>query len=173
MFNSTDPRGNPVDPIVNSLVNFGWEYMYHCHILSHEEMDMMRPNIVAMPPIAPNGLLHTINGNSLTLVWQDNSITETGFDIQATTDGITWVSVGISPSPLDQPNIHGARSFTDTNFNGTRVAYKVVAMNTIGYQHTSAINLVNDFPSITVESMSAPYYINGPMFHQFLPGIFH
>ena len=23
--------------------NFGWEYVFHCHILSHEEMDMMRP----------------------------------------------------------------------------------------------------------------------------------
>ena len=24
-------------------INFGWEYVWHCHILSHEEMDMMRP----------------------------------------------------------------------------------------------------------------------------------
>lgn len=170
MFNPTDPRGNPVDPIVNSLVNFGWEYMYHCHILSHEEMDMMRPNIVAMPPIAPNGLLHTINGNSLTLVWQDNSITETGFDIQATSDGITWVSVGSSPSPLDQPNTHGARSFTDTNFNGTKVAYRVVAMNTIGYLDTTSQN--QNFPSLTVQSMSEPYYLNIQMFYQFIPGVF-
>ena len=37
-------------PIVNQLVNFGWEYVYHCHILSHEEMDMMRPVSVAVPP---------------------------------------------------------------------------------------------------------------------------
>jgi len=170
MFNPTDPRGNPVDPIVNSLVNFGWEYMYHCHILSHEEMDMMRPNIVAMPPIAPNGLLHTINGNSLTLVWQDNSITETGFDIQATSDGITWVSVGSSPSPLDQSNTHGARSFTDTNFNGTKVAYRVVAMNTIGYMDTTSQN--QNFPSLTVQSMSEPYYLNIQMFYQFIPGVY-
>jgi hypothetical protein len=26
---------------VNHYVNFGAEYVYHCHILSHEEMDMM------------------------------------------------------------------------------------------------------------------------------------
>ena len=36
-------HGNPTNPITNQLVNFGWEYVWHCHILSHEEMDMMRP----------------------------------------------------------------------------------------------------------------------------------
>ena len=34
--------GEPVD-IVNHYVNFGAEYVYHCHILCHEEDDMMRP----------------------------------------------------------------------------------------------------------------------------------
>ena len=29
--------------VTNQLFNFGWEYVWHCHILSHEEMDMMRP----------------------------------------------------------------------------------------------------------------------------------
>ena len=28
-----------------SYVNFGWEYVWHCHILSHEEMDMMRSQV--------------------------------------------------------------------------------------------------------------------------------
>ena len=47
-FNSVDPAGNPTAPITNEYVNFGWEYVWHCHILSHEEMDMMRPMAVAM-----------------------------------------------------------------------------------------------------------------------------
>jgi FtsP/CotA-like multicopper oxidase with cupredoxin domain len=55
MFNNVDANGNPTAPIVNTLVNFGWQYVYHCHILSHEEMDMMRPVSVAIPPIAPDG----------------------------------------------------------------------------------------------------------------------
>lgn len=176
MFNPIDPNGIPTVPIVNQLVNFGWEYMYHCHILSHEEMDMMRPNLVAMPPIAPDGLLHTINGSGLMLAWQDNSITETEFDIQATSDGINWVSVGTSPSPLDQPNTHGARSFTDASYNGTQIAYRVVAKNTIGYLATTQQNLnfpyTTDFPSLTVESMSAPYYLSALPFYQFIPGVF-
>ena len=35
--------------------NFGWEYMWHCHLLGHEENDMMRPivfNLVSGSPTA-------------------------------------------------------------------------------------------------------------------------
>ncbi len=32
-----------VPPVTNRMENFGHEYVWHCHILSHEEMDMMRP----------------------------------------------------------------------------------------------------------------------------------
>ncbi len=35
-------------PQVNELRNFGHEYVWHCHILSHEENDMMRPVILNM-----------------------------------------------------------------------------------------------------------------------------
>ncbi len=63
-FNNTDTNGAPMTTaIVNDVVNFGWEYVVHCHILSHEEMDMMRPVTVHVPwdaPPAPTGLtLHT------------------------------------------------------------------------------------------------------------------
>ena len=37
-------------------VNFGWEYVWHCHILGHEENDMMRPIIFQVPPAAPSNL---------------------------------------------------------------------------------------------------------------------
>ena len=48
-----NPDGEPVD-IVNHFVNFGWEYVYHCHILSHEEMDMMHAQVVGVAPAAPD-----------------------------------------------------------------------------------------------------------------------
>jgi hypothetical protein len=32
--------------MTNKLVNFGFEYVWHCHILSHEENDMMRPVVL-------------------------------------------------------------------------------------------------------------------------------
>jgi hypothetical protein len=46
-FSQIDPTdgGNLVPPTINRIVNFGHEYTWHCHILSHEENDMMRPVI--------------------------------------------------------------------------------------------------------------------------------
>jgi FtsP/CotA-like multicopper oxidase with cupredoxin domain len=41
-FSPFDPLNKPVTT-VNTLYNFGWEYVWHCHLLGHEENDMMRP----------------------------------------------------------------------------------------------------------------------------------
>ena len=41
----TTDGGDLVPPQINRIVNFGHEYVWHCHILSHEENDMMRPII--------------------------------------------------------------------------------------------------------------------------------
>jgi FtsP/CotA-like multicopper oxidase with cupredoxin domain len=157
MFNPTDINGNPTNPIANQLVNFGWEYMLHCHILSHEEMDMMRPVAVSMPPIAPDGLAWSVSGNGnktvLTLTWNDNSITETSFVVQRTGDGVNWTNIGTVLSPLDQANTHGTRTYNDTTFrwNKTLYSYRVVALNTIG--------LGGDYPSLTTQSTTAPMTI--------------
>ncbi|MFT3891907.1 MAG: fibronectin type III domain-containing protein [Anaerolineales bacterium] len=153
MFNNVDPQGNPTNPITNQLVNFGWEYVYHCHILSHEEMDMMRPVSLALPPNRPDGLAYTVSGSGntrqLTLTWNDNSITETAFVVQKSTDaGTTWANLATLQSPLDQPNTHGTRSFTDNALNiNLSNQYRVVAQNKVGYGA--------EFPSMTVQSVSA------------------
>ena len=47
-----DPAGNALAGITNHYVNFGWEYVWHCHILSHEEMDFMHALVFAVPPKA-------------------------------------------------------------------------------------------------------------------------
>ncbi|MFF2951636.1 multicopper oxidase domain-containing protein [Kitasatospora sp. NPDC057965] len=153
-FNSTDPQGNPTDPIGNRLVNFGWEYVIHCHILSHEEMDMMRPQVLALPPRRATGLSSTVVGSGasarIRLEWQDDSINETAFVVQRTSDGgTTWNDVGTVESPLDQPNTHGTRAFVDpTASMTTPYLYRVVALNTVGYGGA--------FPSMTVKSVSDP-----------------
>ncbi len=46
-------------PTTNEIVNFGHEYLWHCHILSHEEQDMMRTIIYNT-----NSVLYTDNGTS-------------------------------------------------------------------------------------------------------------
>jgi FtsP/CotA-like multicopper oxidase with cupredoxin domain len=154
MFNNMDVNGNPTSQIVNQLVNFGWEYVWHCHILSHEEMDMMRPVSVAVPPLAPDGLTWTVTrigpNNVLTMTWNDNSINETSFVLQKSTDGgTTWVDVGTSLSPLDVDNTHGIRSLADATFDwgATPLHYRVAAFNTIGYG--------GEYMSLTAKSYSA------------------
>jgi hypothetical protein len=85
-----DPNGNPVDQILNHTVNFGWEYVWHCHILSHEEMDFMHSLVFAVPPLAPTNLSGAWNGNAnnprILLNWIDNSSQEAGFTVQRALD---------------------------------------------------------------------------------------
>jgi FtsP/CotA-like multicopper oxidase with cupredoxin domain len=44
-FMDVDPSGNPVT-VQNVMTDFGWEYAWHCHLLGHEENDMMRPIVM-------------------------------------------------------------------------------------------------------------------------------
>ncbi len=54
-----DPvTGNPIT-VTNSLVNFGWEYVWHCHLLGHEENDMMRAIVFNVSPAVPSALTAT------------------------------------------------------------------------------------------------------------------
>lgn len=158
MFNNVDVQGNPTAAVTNRLVNFGWEYVYHCHILSHEEMDMMRPVSLALPPSAPGAptLTRTGQGNRARIVvtWPDASITETDFQVQRSTDGTTWAAVGTVAQPLTG-NTHGTRTFTDPTSSASAAAlYRVVARNTVGYGGA--------FPSRTVQSVSAAVGVNAP-----------
>lgn len=50
------PPGVPaVAQTTNVVNNFGWEYVWHCHLLGHEENDMMRP-IVFIPEMPTGGM---------------------------------------------------------------------------------------------------------------------
>jgi FtsP/CotA-like multicopper oxidase with cupredoxin domain/fibronectin type 3 domain-containing protein len=78
--------GNPA-VVTNALVNFGWEYVWHCHILGHEENDFMRPIQFAaneqMPAnFAPTLAVPTVAGNTATLSFVDNSTTEYKFSVR-------------------------------------------------------------------------------------------
>ncbi|WP_307845011.1 multicopper oxidase domain-containing protein [Actinotalea solisilvae] len=158
MFNSVDVQGNPIGAISNRLVNFGWEYVYHCHILSHEEMDMMRPVSLALPPRTADGLTFSTSGTGnnrrIVVGWADNSITETDFQVQRTSDGTTWTTVGTLTQPL-AGNTHGTRTFRDPTSNAsTAYLYRVVSRNTVGYG--------SGLPSTTVQSVSGAVGVNAP-----------
>jgi FtsP/CotA-like multicopper oxidase with cupredoxin domain len=138
-----------VPPMTNQLVNFGWEYTWHCHILSHEENDMMRAVALAVPPEAPFNLVATLTGNGnnkrAVLTWADNSLNETGFTIQRATNStftgtLTFFSVG--------PNMTTA-SNTIGNTNQTYY-YRVFASNTVG--GTAAGAPLTSYSTVTADS---------------------
>jgi hypothetical protein len=72
-FNNTDTNGNPIAPVVNVMANFDWEYVFHCHILSHEEMDMMRPVTVKVPSALPVAPVLSFTRGSVILSWTDGT----------------------------------------------------------------------------------------------------
>ena len=127
-------------------------------------MDMMRPQTLALPPVAPSNLTATLSGGgtaqTAALTWDDNSITETAFVVQRSDDlGGNWTSVGTMTSPLDQANTHRAGLTMDdpTPFDPatTTVYYRVAAQNTVGYGQ--------GMPGMTVTSTSNRLVL-GPQF---------
>jgi FtsP/CotA-like multicopper oxidase with cupredoxin domain len=74
-------------PITNEVHNFGHEYVWHCHILSHEENDMMRPLV--------------FNPSAITaLLWRN---TLTGKNRLWTIDGVASPLIQAF-KPLNNPN---------------------------------------------------------------------
>ena len=152
-FSNIDANGNPTNPIVNALTNFGWEYVWHCHILSHEEMDMMRPVSVAVPPYKALGL--DFNFGTKTLSWTDNSISETAYIVEKSENGgVDWTPVTQIDSPLAVVNTAGnVLNYTDDEWVDGDM-YRVVAENTVGYG--------GQFMQKTVQSVSATLTATAP-----------
>jgi FtsP/CotA-like multicopper oxidase with cupredoxin domain len=59
-------------PISNATQDFGWEYVWHCHILGHEENDLMRPMVfipvVTKSATGPSAVTVSATG---TVTWTD------------------------------------------------------------------------------------------------------
>ena len=148
---SIGPDGNATaSTITNDLVNFGWEYVWHCHILSHEEMDMMRPVSVAVPPSAPANLLANSDGNgSVALNWTDTSANATGFTVQRATD--SGFTANLQSWPVGM-----VTTYTDSAATlGSTYYYRVYATNTVGSTQGSGFTASaggNSMPKLTVNS---------------------
>jgi FtsP/CotA-like multicopper oxidase with cupredoxin domain len=150
-----DPNGEPID-ITNHTVNFGWEYVYHCHLLAHEEMDMMHGVVIAVPPLAPSGLTATVQGNKATLRWTDESLNETSFTVQKKTGAAgAWTNIGTVPAAAGTGS---TVTFQDPSqlANKTTYEYRVVASNTVGDTWDYSDPNLNEgaaFPTMTAESL--------------------
>jgi FtsP/CotA-like multicopper oxidase with cupredoxin domain len=151
-FNNTDANGNPIDPIVNTVTDFGWEYVWHCHILSHEEMDMMRPVTVHVPTQKPEAPALTFTRGSVDLKWTDGTpvdyadpttwtnpgTAEIGYRIERAevTDGVPAAFVRIGTA------LANSTSYSDTtNEPTTTYDYRVVAWNQAGSTASNTVRV--------------------------------
>jgi FtsP/CotA-like multicopper oxidase with cupredoxin domain len=136
VINSYDPQtGNPTT-YPNATINFGWEYVWHCHLLGHEENDMMRPmvfNVARALPTAP--VLSMTGGGPSALVWTDSTPAAS-----PTTQGNPANEIGFrverAPAPLGAFEVvarvpANSTTFTDPASVGS-VQYRVVAFNAAG-----------------------------------------
>jgi FtsP/CotA-like multicopper oxidase with cupredoxin domain len=160
-FNNTDANGDPIAPIENVLTNFDWEYVWHCHILSHEEMDMMRPVTVKVPRALPVAPVLT-NPSGTTLSWTDATpvdyanpaswtltgpavgTAEVGYRIQRApilTDGTAGTFADIGSALANET------TFTIPGAGGLGAnAYRVVAWNAAGDSPSNDTTVVLDAP---------------------------
>jgi hypothetical protein len=160
-----NPNGEPID-VENHFVNFGAEYVYHCHILSHEEMDMMRPVVLAYPPRAPYARFVADAPGGPVLAWTDISLNETAFAVEKLVDGV-WTEVPGSRvvRPLTQPLASGGNAvapngtgeeFTFTAAWAPGDRYRIVAENTVGdtwnYANPNNEIVSGGFPTVTARA---------------------
>ena len=181
-----NPDGEPID-VINHYVNFGWEYVLHCHILSHEEMDMMRTQAVAVNPAAPTGIGAERSGKGpdqqYLVSWTDNSKNETAFVIERRIAGSTgaWTQVAmvqtenrVNLTTLATTETTGAAtgpaSYVDVIGNTKDVyEYNVYAINTVGdtwdYSDPAFNNLPpgGGFPTVTVDSRNLGTAVGDPV----------
>lgn len=156
-------------PVTNSQQDFGWEYVWHCHILGHEENDLMRPMVFNAVNTQP-GVPTDVGVNAGTVTWTDptpigaaltkgNTSNEYGFRVERTTvvDGIagSFAPLG-APQALWADNINAranSESLEDLGAGSldanTDYAYRVVAVN----QASAAT-------SNSGESVSAAYVVH-------------
>ena len=165
-FNNTDTNGDPIDPITNAMTNFGWEYVWHCHILSHEEMDMMRPISVSAPRTLPDPsvLSFTRPTSDVLLSWTD------GTPISLT-DPTTWgnakneIGYKIERAPLINGTVGtyaqiattlaNVTSYTDKTAGTGQYAYRVTAWNVAGNTVSASVLTASTTPKVTAQNPAA------------------
>jgi len=153
--NSVDGNTNPM---ANEPINFGQEYVWHCHLLGHEENDMMRPMIFQVAPEVPTNLI--ADGLSQTpnviLHWVDRSATETGFVVQRDVDPSFPNPVSFNASASSTQNLQGQgtdygsqMTLTDTTAGSVicvkspcMLYYRVQAINAVAFNGYDGTGLV-------------------------------
>jgi FtsP/CotA-like multicopper oxidase with cupredoxin domain len=126
-FTGVDPGNNP-STVTNVPINFGWEYVWHCHILGHEENDMMRAIVFQVPPAAPTNLAAAGSPPNTVLTWTDNSASEDSFTLQRDTTTAFSAPTSVKVTSPNKIGYGGTVTYNDTTgTSGTTYYYRVQA----------------------------------------------
>ncbi|MEI8216572.1 MAG: multicopper oxidase domain-containing protein [Eubacteriales bacterium] len=152
-FTQIDPLTGNTKVVTNVITNFGWEYVWHCHLLGHEENDMMRPMIlnVARKLATAPVLTATRNAGTVNLAWTDatpanaltsmgNPASEIGFNIErAAIDKNkkigTYSTIGAALA--NQTNYQDLTAGTLNDYS-----YRVTAFNAAGNSSSIPVTVV-------------------------------
>lgn len=153
---ATSPSYGAPKAVANSSFNFGWEYVWHCHILGHEENDLMRP--MAFYPVVtladvPTNLSVSASGK---VRWTDptpaldgagnanaqtkgNNKNEIGFRVEravftGTGSVPVFAALPAANTVMDMRvnTLANATSYADTPAADADYQYRVVAVNEAG-----------------------------------------
>ena len=148
IFTGRDPITNTPAPTPNGVFNYGWEYVWHCHILGHEENDMMRAIAFNVLPEAPSNLTVATAAAGLNLSWTDNSASETGFTLERADDsGFTVNLAKTTVSPISGSTDAngqgltwgGTQTYNDTTATAGPYFYRVQAFKPEATYWTSGV----------------------------------
>ena len=153
-FTQINPANNAPAVTTNEPEDFGWEYVWHCHILGHEENDFMRamvfkysavlPDAPVLAPLVDSIVVPTVaNPVNIVLNWTDgtpwndvntlgNAKNEVGFKVMRTmlaNNGSypAWVVIN-----LDVNNNANTTTFTDSVTVPGTYKYRLDAYNPAG-----------------------------------------
>lgn len=165
-FANQDPQGNATTT-QNLLTNFGWEYVWHCHILGHEENDMMRP-IVFTPKAA---MITPTSGSAIlataptTFTWNASPPVSTSFGGVTTNYGVAssylWLgsAAGLSDYYAGTP---GTGTTTNVDISGKPIPNGSTAYARL-FSTVNGVTLSNDYtyivgnPLAGVAPLSVPF----------------
>ncbi len=141
-FTQIDPNTGTPATMANVMYDFGWEYVWHCHILGHEENDFMRPWVFHANdpvPAVPTNVTASLVGNSVVLGWTDNSVSEFKYVVEkAASAAGPWTT-------LSDKELANTQTYTDSAFDANQKVYRVTAVGQAG--STSATGAVVVLPT--------------------------
>ena len=139
-FYNLDPTTSVQSNVTNLVANYGYEYLWHCHILGHEENDMMRAIAVATEPEAPSMTSISLATKGLNINWVDNSMTSNWVLIERSTTNAFTKGNNTTSFTVIQPECTSqtgcARTYNDTTavtgLSAKTYYYRVTSYVTVG-----------------------------------------